>query len=108
MTISRIIPLGLSMCLLAVTLFAANWNGKLIDASCYSDKNDASACPATSSTSAFALATADGAVLRFDDAGNTKAAEAVRAAEPGSAIEAEVTGEVRGNTIQVESVKLKN
>ena len=71
--------------LLPVTLFgvfsmcalAANFSGKLVDASCYDQQKKASSCDATSNTTAFALEVS-GTIYKLDTAGNSKASDAIK------------------------------
>ena len=94
---------------------AESWTGRLVDASCYDQQKSATACDPTSSTTMFALVSS-GQAYKFDDDGNTKAAEALknraeRSAnpdEPGAKqVTAKVTGTKEGDTIKVESIDVR-
>lgn len=94
---------------------AGTWSGKLLDATCYDQQKQAGACTATSRTSAFALE-AGGKVFKFDAAGNTKAAAALknradRSANPASPepkeVQAQVSGTEKDGTIAVESIDVR-
>ena len=100
---------------LAISAFAANFSGKLIDAGCYEKQKSAAACDATGSTTSFALDVA-GKVYKLDAAGDQKASAAVknradRAADPSKPpspqIMAKVEGTESGNTIAAESVDVQ-
>jgi hypothetical protein len=72
--------------------------------------NEAKQCVATTATTVFGLVPAGGPMMRFDDQGNTKAGEALRAAtvEPGKRVKAKVTGVLGGSdTVTVSSVEIK-
>jgi hypothetical protein len=72
--------------------------------------NEAKQCVATVSTTAFGLVAAGGQTVRFDDGGNAKAGEALRATtvEPGKTVKAKVTGILAGgDTVNVSSVEIK-
>jgi hypothetical protein len=102
---------------LVATAFAATWTGKLVDANCADrDKSPAAqpaqpgqpggapgqaadSCAVTQSTSSFAIQTTDGKILKLDAAGNSKAA-AVRNAKGN----VQVTGDLEGQTVKVESI----
>src|SRR5258707_15647159 len=93
---------------------AENWTGKLLDAACYDQEKGAKPCDATSTTAAFAV-NVSGKVYKLDEAGNAKAAEAIksradRAADPSKPtsgeIAAKVTGTMDGQTIKVESIEV--
>ena len=95
---------------------AESWNGRLIDATCYDQQKNVAACDATDSTAAFALETA-GAVYAFDQAGNAKAAEALknradRTKDPGAPREstkvmAKVSGTKEGKLLKIETVEVQ-
>lgn len=106
--------IGLSAAFSMLAL-AGSWSGHLLDASCYDQNKKASECSATASTTAFALH-ASGKVYKLDEAGNTKAAAAVknradRAADPAKPqskeIMAQVTGDEKDGIITVESVEVQ-
>jgi hypothetical protein len=108
--------------LLAITLFgvfsmcalAANYSGKLLDASCYDQQKKADSCNATSSTTAFAIEVS-GTVYKLDNAGNSKASAAIKnradrsdPSKPQSmVIMAKVDGTEKGGTIAVDSVDVQ-
>jgi len=112
------------------------WRGTLVDASCAGSSNTKSAeqgttvdsgrpqkghakadtastgCTVSSSTSAFALQTDSGQVLRFDSVGNIRAAEALKNKanwtkdlSAGKPIHAKVSGTLSGDTITVTSLQ---
>jgi len=56
--------------------------------------------------SGYGVFTYDNKFLAFDAAGNRKAVEAVKASKKLDNLEVVVTGEVKGDTIKVESLKL--
>jgi hypothetical protein len=94
---------------------ADNWSGKLIDSSCYDTQKSAKTCDATGSTTAFALEV-NGKVYKLDDAGNTKAADAMKSRADRSAnpnmpastqVSAKVTGTKDGEVIKVELIELQ-
>jgi hypothetical protein len=100
---------------LVISAFAANWSGKLIDASCHDKQQSATGCGANGTATSFALDVA-GKVYKLDAAGNQKASAAVknsvdRAADPtkppSTEIMAKAEGAERGNTIAAESVEVR-
>ena len=69
----------------------------------------AQACAVSSSTTAFALKTKDGQVLKFDGVGNTRAAEELKTKwgqnlSAGKPIHAKVSGMINGDMVTVTSV----
>ena len=96
---------------------AETWTGKLIDATCAADQQKAAmTCDPTSSTTAFAIVASE-KTFKFDDAGNTKAAEALknradRSSNPNAPQTTTVTARVTGtkdgdNTLKVESIEVQ-
>jgi hypothetical protein len=90
---------------------ADSWTGKLIDATCKPDSSTPSkdssstSCAATTSTKVFAIQTADGKVFRLDDAGNAKAAAALKNDPTKTSVT--VSGSLDGQMVKVESVNLQ-
>src|SRR5436190_2304633 len=94
-TLSKVL---ITLSLSGALSFAENWNGKLLDDSCYdsshsgatsaagatqatdkkSRENLAKTCAPTSSTSSFAFLSSNGKVYKLDSEGNTKAAAALQ------------------------------
>lgn len=69
----------------------------------------AQACPASNATTAFALKTKEGQILKFDAVGNTRAAEELKTKwgqnlSAGKPIHAKVSGSINGDTVTVTSV----
>jgi hypothetical protein len=98
----------------ALSVAAENWTGQLLDASCYQQSKAAKGCDATSSSSTFVIAVS-GKVYRLDDAGNSKAGEAIknranRSADPNqpaaSTVNAKVSGTLEGDTLKVETIEI--
>ena len=56
--------------------------------------------------SGYGVFTYDNKFLAFDQAGNRKALEAIKAAKKEDDLQVEVTGEIQGDTIKVTSIKL--
>ncbi len=115
-----------------------NWRGTLVDANCASgggsqaatdtaksgsvdsgrpekghkkDSVQAQSCPVNTSTSAFALQTAGGPVMKLDMVGSARAAEALKSNSgwakdltAGKPIRAKVSGVLNGDTITVTSI----
>jgi hypothetical protein len=73
--------------------------------------SEAKECVATTATTAFGLVLADGQLVRFDDEGNAKAGEALKAVtvDRGKRVKVKVTGTLEGggNTVKVASVEIK-
>jgi hypothetical protein len=75
------------------------------------NKEQAQSCPVSTSTSAFALKTAEGQVMKFDAVGSSRAAEELKTKSgwskdlsAGKPIRAKVSGTLNGDTITVTSI----
>jgi hypothetical protein len=93
---------------------AADWNGRLLDATCYAQNKTAKPCDATSSTTSF-MFDVNGKVYKLDAAGNSKAADAIknradRSAGGASAgpVNAKITGTAEGtDSIKVDQIQVQ-
>jgi hypothetical protein len=95
---------------------AENFNGRLLDASCYDQSKSAKGCDATSSTSTFLL-DVSGKIYKLDTTGNTKAAEALKSHAERSAnptrpsagpVNAKVTATKEGeDALKVEMIEIQ-
>jgi hypothetical protein len=103
----RIMKLGIIVLATAALGLAENWTGKLIDANCKPDPNSSSqnSCAPTPSTKVFAIQTADGKVFRLDNAGNTKAAAALKQDPTKTGVT--VSGSLDGQMVKVDSIDLQ-
>jgi hypothetical protein len=75
------------------------------------DHGEAQSCPVSSSTTAFALKTKDGQVMKFDAVGNARTAEELKTkgswskdVAAGKPVHAKVTGILNGGNITVTSI----
>jgi hypothetical protein len=88
---------------------AESWTGKLIDGNCKPEPNaskesPSASCAPTASTKVFAIQTADGKVFRLDNAGNMKAAAALK--NDPSKTSVTVSGSLDGQMVKVDSIDL--
>ena len=100
--------LFLTISLFSAAAFADNVSGTLVDMNC-KDKDLAEhsrQCAMKCARSGYGLVTADGKFMKFDEAGNTKALEALKASEKEKDLKATVTGTVDGDMLKVESITL--
>ena len=119
----RLLSLFAVVAAFSTLALAESWTGKLVDATCYeqhqqqkSDTATATTCDPTSSTTMFAIVSS-GHAYKFDDAGNVKAAEALksradRSTNPNAPAGTEVTAKVSGtkgsdNTLKVDSIQVQ-
>jgi hypothetical protein len=115
----RFVTLAASTALFAALAMAGSWTGRLVDSACYEQQKadptkTPSACPVTGSTTEFAIS-ASGKMLKLDDAGNAKAAEALKNradrtdpnAPPTTMVSAKITGTLEGDTVKVETIDVQ-
>ncbi len=94
-------------------LYAETWkNAPIVDTACYSKvKNDPdkheTKCMIACARSGFGIITADGAFLKFDDAGNAKTSALLKETTMKDHLRVTVSGERMGDSIRVTSVSLK-
>jgi hypothetical protein len=116
------VPLALLFGLSATSAFAETWSGMLVNAKCYAaeqrnvnpldtetavdtDKGaEIRYCAPKLKTKFFAVVERDGGALRFDPAGDAKAAAFVQSAGKQRMYAVAVTGQLSGKRIQVESI----
>ena len=87
----------------------ATWSGHLSDAMCKAKDptTHTRECILNCAKSGLGLVTTDGKFLKFDAAGNKKALAALKASKKTENIDAEVSGELNGDTIKVQSIELR-
>jgi hypothetical protein len=90
---------------------AGEWQGHLMDAMCAAKMKDKAAghkakCALSCAKSGFGLVTADGKFMKFDESGNAKAQEALKATSKEQDLMVKVTGTLDGDAIQVESLRI--
>lgn len=98
----------------SLVLAAEEWHGYLIDTMCAAklknNKDKVAAhktkCAIGCSMSGYGILTSDGKYVKFDEAGNTKALEALKATSKDQDLTAMVTGTMEGDMIKVESVAI--
>jgi hypothetical protein len=118
----------ISLSFLGALSYAADLNGKLLDASCYdtshpgannaagasqamdrkSRENLAKTCAPTASTTSFAFLNSKGNVYKLDNEGNAKAAAALQSgslkADRDGDMHASMSGSLQGDAVKVDSV----
>lgn len=114
----RLFMLTAFLGLFAALGMAETYTGKLIDVSCLSQpKPTVQTCQPTSSTTAFALVDDNSRVYKLDDAGNAKAANALkgradRSADPNApqtatVVTAKISGTMNGNVLTVDQIEVQ-
>lgn len=64
------------------------------------------ACAMACSSAGFVIVTPDKKILKLDAAGNSTVAQELKASQKKDHLRADVTGDVEGDTIKVQSIKL--
>lgn len=108
----KILASILALGLMATPALAATFNDvSILDVAC-SKKSAADAdshtrdCALMCKESGFGIVTADKKFLKFDASGNAKMLELLKASDKSDHLRVNVTGDVKGDTIAVSSVKL--
>lgn len=104
----RLSTLLFGLVLFSSLSFAGSWQGYLVDVMC-SGKPDLSnhtkKCAMKCAKSGFGIKLSDGTFLRFDEAGNQKAMEALKQTNREKDLQVEVQGEQEGEVIKVEAIR---
>ena len=88
---------------------AETWSGTVVDVMC---KNIDLAqhtreCALKCSKSGYGIVLADGKFIKFDEGGNVKALDALKATSREKDLKAKVTGSMKGDVIQVQSIEIE-
>ena len=100
----------------SVLAFADDWQGRLLDASCYQQQKSATACDPSNATSSFMLYVS-GTAYALDATGNQKATQALKAradrsTDPTKPASSQVMAKVTGtkdasNNLKVDTIELQ-
>jgi hypothetical protein len=120
--VRAVIPLAILIALSAAPGFARTWTGSLVDSKCYAamernanptttlqDVNrdrlfEIRYCHPSPKTKSFTLVDYDGQSVNLDDAGDAKASALVQSLGKRRYYEVDVTGQLVGKAIQVDSI----
>lgn len=115
----RILTLCAFVSIFTALAMAETWTGRLMDANCIDQQQKgagANACDPTSATTSFAIVVS-GQTYKFDDAGNAKAADALktradRSADPSKTPSPQISAKVSGtkdggNTLKVDTIEVQ-
>jgi len=111
--VMSLLVLNILVLALPTLVWAETWkNVPLIDAMCLSkvkadpDKHTTE-CLIQCSRSGYGILLSDGTYLRFDEAGNKRALDALKATKKKAGIRVTVTGDRTGNIIKVTSIAIE-
>jgi hypothetical protein len=89
--------------------FAETWTGTVVDVMC--KNNDLAShtrdCAVSCAKSGYGIVLADGRFIKFDERGNVKALAALKATSKDKELKAKVTGALKDDVIQVESIQIE-
>jgi hypothetical protein len=90
-------------------VWAETWSGTVVDVMC--KKNDLAGhtkdCAISCAKSGFGIVLADGKFIKFDERGNVKALAALKATGKEKDLKAKVTGTMKEDVIQVDSIDIE-
>jgi hypothetical protein len=97
---------GLTVC--SALAWAETWSGTVVDVMC--KKNDLAShtrdCAISCAKSGYGIVMADGKFVKFDERGNVRALAALKASNKEKDLKAKVTGTLKEDVIQVDSIEL--
>jgi len=107
--VKRIVLCGLAFSLFSMAALAETYSGTVVDVMCKGKdlSSHTKECALSCAKSGFGLVTADGKFLKFDEDGNAKALEAIKATDKEKDLKAKVTGEMDNDTLKVASIELE-
>ena len=93
----------------AATALAESWSGTVVDVMCKGKDlaGHTRQCAIGCSKSGYGIVFGHGKFVKFDEAGNAKTLEALKASTKEKDLKAKVTGKLDSDVIQVESVELQ-
>src|SRR4051812_23091678 len=98
-----------SLFLLAAPVWAADFSGTVVDIMCRGKdlSSHTRECAITCAKSGYALVTADGKFLKFDESGNARTLAVLKKAAREKDLKAKVTGSLDGDLLKVQSIELQ-
>lgn len=94
--------------MLSAAAFAESWSGTIVDSNCKTKDlaGHTKACVLSCAKSGLGLVLSDGKFVKFDEAGNTKAVDALKASTKDKDLKAKITGKLDGEVIKVDKIEL--
>lgn len=101
--------LTLALVMLAPLAAADSFSGTVVDVMCRGKDlaGHTRECALACSKSGYALVTADGRFLKFDEAGNVRALAALKALDKDKDLKAKVSGTLAGDVLKVENLEFQ-
>jgi N-acetyl-beta-hexosaminidase len=88
--------------------FGESWTGTIVDTGCKTKDlaSHTKKCVMGCAKSGLGVVLSDGKFVKFDEAGNAKALEALKASTKETDLKAKVTGKLDGDMLKVEKVEV--
>ena len=98
-----------TLVLMAAPSLAADFSGTVVDIMCRGKdlSSHTRECALTCAKSGFALVTADGKFLKFDEGGNARTLAALKKSTRDKDLKAKVTGSLEGDVLKVQAIELQ-
>jgi len=108
----RLLGITVLLAAFACLAVAGEWQGHLMDTMCAARIKDKAAahkakCALSCAKGGYGVVASDGKYWKFDEAGNAKALEALKATTKEQDLMIKVTGTLDGEVIQVESLTIR-
>ena len=105
---------SLLRCAIGLAAFASlglaeTWTGTVVDVMCKGRDlaSHTRQCALDCAKGGYALVTAEGKFMKFDEGGNAKALAAIKATSKEKDLKAKVTGSMDGDLIRVQSIQIQ-
>lgn len=94
---------------LASGISAETWTGTVVDVMCKGKDlaSHTAKCGVACAKSGYGLVLSDGKFVKFNESGNARTLAALKAATKEKDLKAKVTGTLRGEVIQVETIEIQ-
>ncbi len=105
----RILQCAVGLAAFAAVGLAETWTGTVVDVMCKGRDlaSHTRQCALDCAKGGYALVTADGKFMKFDEGGNAKALAAVKATSKEKDLKAKVTGSMDGDVIRVKAIEIQ-
>lgn len=97
-----------STILMATAMFAESWTGTIVDTNCKTKDlaSHTKQCVMGCAKSGLGIVLSDGKFVKFDEAGNAKALEVLKASSKEKDLKAKVSGKLEGEVLKVASIEM--
>lgn len=94
--------------LMSTAMFAESWTGTIVDTNCKTKDlaSHTKQCVMGCAKSGLGIVLSDGKFVKFDEAGNAKALEVLKASAKEKDLKAKVSGKLEGEVLKVASIEM--